>query len=125
MHINDTRALQAYIRLTGDNRKAVRSKAVEGIVNVYVVKEGGFSSGVSKVVQFVNPLSDDYNPQVVESYVPVSQDAIVALADLLPRQIGGPEKKAAVALGILRVHSALPAVQEALARETSDRVKVN
>ena len=124
VQINDTRALQAYIRLTGDNRKAVRSKAVEGIVNVYVVKEGSFSSGVSKVVQFVNPLSDDYNPLVVESYVPVSQDAVAALLDLLPSSDRETREEVAVALGILRAHSALSAVQEALARETSDRVKV-
>ncbi|MEE8161446.1 MAG: HEAT repeat domain-containing protein [Acidobacteriota bacterium] len=124
VQINDTRALQAYIRLTGDHRKAVRSKAVEGIVNVHVVKESGFSSGVSRVVQFVNPLSDDYNPLVVESYVPVSQDAIAALANLLSSSDRGTREEATVALGILRAHSALPAMQEALARETSDRVKV-
>ena len=124
VQINDTRALQAYIRLTGDNRKAVRSKAVEGIVNVYVIKEGSFSSGVSKLVQFVNPLSDDYNPLVVESYVPVSQDAVAALVNLLPSSDRETREEVAVALGILRAHSALSAVQEALARETSDRVKV-
>ena len=85
---------------------------------------GSFSTGVSKLVQFVNPLSDDYNPLVVESYVPVSQDAVAALVNLLPSSDRETREEVAVALGILRAHSALSAVQEALARETSDRVKV-
>jgi HEAT repeat protein len=61
---------------------------------------------------------------MVESYVPVSQDAKDALAKLLSWHLAGIRKDAAIALGILRAHSALPAIQEALARETRDSVKV-
>lgn len=122
--INDTRALQAYIRLTRDPLRAIQKKAIEGIINIYVVEEGGFVRSLRKVVDFVNPFSDDYNPLVVEPYIPVSQEAIQALAALLSADKKDLRKEAATALGILRAHSALPAIQQALGREKESEVKV-
>ena len=72
----------------------------------------------------VNPLNDDYNPLLVESYVPVSQDAKDALAEMLFSPETGIRKDAAVALGILRAHSALSPIQHALSLEPNDGVKV-
>lgn len=124
VRINDTRALQAYIRLLQDSRKPVQEKAIEGIINIYVVEEGGFVRGLKKVVDFVNPFSDDYNPLVVEPYVPVSREATTALADLLFADDRDLRREAATALGILRSRESLSAIQEALSRETSNGVKV-
>ncbi|MFQ5928090.1 MAG: HEAT repeat domain-containing protein [Acidobacteriota bacterium] len=124
VRINDTRAVRAYTRLTHDLEKDIQEKAIEGIINIYVVEESGFVNGVKKFADFLNPLSDDYNPLVVEPYIPVSQGAIDALADLVSSPETGIRKNAAVALGILRAHSALPDIQKALTRETSDSVKV-
>ncbi len=125
VRINDTRALKAHIRMTRDPQKAIQEKAIEGIIQIYVVEEeGGFISGVKKLAGAVNPLSDDYNPLLVESYVPVSQDAKDALAELLFSPETGIRKDAAVALGILRAHSALSPIQQALSLEPNDGVKV-
>lgn len=124
VRISDTRALKAYIRLTQEPKKEIQEKAIEGIINVYVVDEGGFVQGVQKVVDFVNPFSDDYNPLTVEPYMPVSQDAVNALAALLTSKHDGIRKDAAMALGILRAHSALPQIKQALGRETDNNVKV-
>jgi len=125
VRINDTRALKAHIRMTQDPKKEIQEKAIEGIIKIYVAnEEGGFISGVKKLAGTVNPLNDDYNPLLVESYVPVSQDAKDALAELLFSPETGIRKDAAVALGILRAHSALSPIQHALSLEPNDGVKV-
>ncbi len=124
VRINDTRALQAFVRLTHDQKRVTQKKAIEGIISIYVIEEGGLLKGIKDVAAFVNPLSDDYNPLMVEPYVPVSQEAIDALSDLLTFSDSGPRKDGAVALGILRAHSALPAIQETLEKESDDGVKV-
>jgi len=125
VRINDTRALKAHIRMTRDPKKEIQEKAIEGIIKIYAVdEESGFISGVKKFADIVNPLSDDYNPLLVESYVPVSQDAKDALAELLFSPETGIRKDAAVALGILRAHSALSPIQHALSLEPNDGVKV-
>jgi len=124
VRINDTRALKAHVRLTQDPKKDIQEKAIEGIIKIYVDDEkGGFISGVKKVADVVNPLSDDYNPLLVESFVPVSQDATDALAELLFSPETGIRKDAAVALGILRAHSALASIQQALSMEPENGVK--
>ncbi len=124
VRINDTRALQAYTRLTHDSEKQIQKKAIEGVINMYVVEEGGFTQGLQKVADVLNPFRDDYNPLMVEPFVPVSQDVKDVLAELLFAADTGIRKDAAVALGILRAHSALPTIQQALSVETSDGVKV-
>ena len=122
--INDTRALPVFIRLTQDRNAQVQDKSVEGIVGVYVVEKGGFVGGIKKFVGFVNPLHDDYDPLIVESYIPVSQDAVRSLAQLLLSPRTDVRKNSARALGILRGHSVLPEIQEALSREVDNGVKV-
>lgn len=122
--INDTRALQAYISRTQDPKKEIQKAAIEGLIKMYTVEEGGFVEGVKKVVGFFNPLSDDYNPLVVEPYMPVSESAVSALADLLDFRDKDLRKDAARALGILRGHSALRSIEEHLKKEDSDSVKV-
>ena len=124
VRINDTRALKAHVRMTQDPKKEIQEKAIEGIIKIYVADEkGGFISGVKKVADVVNPLRDDYNPLLVESYVPVSQAAMDALAELLFSPETGIRKDAAVALGILRAHSALSPIQQALSLEPDNGVK--
>jgi len=117
--------MKAHIRMTEDPTKDIQKKAIEGIIKIYVGEEdGGFVGGVKKFADVVNPLSDDYNPLLVESYVPVSQDAKAALAEMLFSPETGIRKDAAVALGILRAHSALSPIQHALSLEPDNGVKV-
>lgn len=122
--INDPRALPAFVELTRDPETRIRKVAVDGVVNLYVGEDSGFLTGLKKVVNFLNPLSDDYDPRIVESFVPVSEGAVNALIDLLFHEDTGLRKDAARALGILRARQALRAVEDALGRETSDDVKV-
>ncbi len=122
--IGDTRALPAYVQFARDSDKRIQKVAVQGIVDTYTSGETGFVSGVKKVVSFLNPLSNDYDSRVVEPYVPVSDDAVKALIDLLFNSDKGLRKDAAVALGILRARAALPAIEDALNREDSSDIKI-
>ena len=124
IRINDSSALSAYARLTYDRRQEIQKKAIEGIINVYVVESSGFVSGVKKIVNFVNPLTDGYNALMVEPYLRVSQVAIDGLANLLDSPETGIRKDAAIALGILRAGSALPLIQKSLFQETNSGVIV-
>ena len=124
VRIHDPRALQVFIRLTHDTDKDIQEKAIEGIINIYVVEEDGFIHGLKQFVDFVNPFSNDYNSLMVEPYVPVSENAVAALADLLASPETGVRQDAVVALGILRAHSALPAIEKTIKLETKDSIKV-
>jgi HEAT repeat protein len=122
--IGDTRALGTFIQRTRDGETRIQREAVDGIIDIYVVEQGGFVTGLKKVVTFLNPLSSDYDSRVVEPYVPVSQEAINALIDLLFVSDTGLRENAARGLGILRAGGALRAIEDALNRETSNSVKV-
>jgi len=125
VQINDPRALNAFTRLCHDKGdRRIQHNAVKGIVQIYVTPEGGFVSDVKKAVNFMNPLGDNYSPLMVESYVPVSADAITAISDLLFIEDKGLRRNAAAALGVLRAQSALPAIKEALGKEAENDVKV-
>lgn len=122
--IRDTRALDSYVRLASDEVKAIQRKAIQGIVDVYVSPDEGFVQDVRRVVDLVNPLTDDYNPVVVEPYVPVSEAAVEVLAAQLSAADNDVRREAATALGILRARAALPSIRTALGRETADGVLV-
>lgn len=122
--INDARAIEAFTRLTRDMDKDIQRESIAGIVNIHVAKNSGFIHGIKRVVGFFNLLSDDYNPMMVEPYVSVSEDVIVALSELLASPKTEIRQEAAVALGILRGHSALPAIERSLRLEIKDSVKV-
>ena len=68
VRINDTRALQAYIAFSRDEQVRVQREAVEGIVNVYTGQDGGFTQGMKKAFQFLNPLDEGGNRKIIESY---------------------------------------------------------
>jgi HEAT repeat protein len=124
LDINDPRALPAYIKSVQDPSMDMQKIGIQGIVNVYVTPPGGFVADMKKAADFLNPLSDTYNPLMVEPYVPVSEDAIKAIADVLFSSDKGIRKDAAVALGILRAQAALPAIEDAIEKENDVGIKL-
>ncbi len=122
--IGDVRALPALMTLCHDSRKQTQLVAIQGLVKLHVNVPDGFFHGVKRVVSFMNPVDDDYNPLVVEPYVSVSPEAIDTLATLLSSPDADIRRNAAQALGILRGHRALPPLQEALELEPDNGVKV-
>ena len=122
--IGDITTLPALMTLCHDSRKQTRLVAIQGIVKLYVSTPDGFIHGVKRVVEFMNPADDDYNPLIVEPYISVSPDAIDTLGTRLSDSDTDVRRNAALALGILRGHRALPALQEALEMEPENAVKV-
>lgn len=122
--IGDMRALPALMTLCHDSRKQTRLVSIEGLVKLYVNLPDGFFHGMKRVVDFMNPADDDYNPLVVEPYISVSPDAIDTLATLLSDSDADIRRNATLALGILRGRRGLPSLQAALEQEPENGVKV-
>lgn len=122
--IGDIRALPALMTLCHDSRKQTQLVSIQGIVKLYVNVPDGFFHGMKRVVKFMNPVDDDYNPLLVEPYVSVNPEAIDTLASLLSSPDAEVRRNAALALGILRGHRGLPSLQGALEQEPDNGVKV-
>ena len=122
--ISDMRTLPALMTLCHDSRKQTQLVSIQGIVKLYVNVPDGFFAGMKRVVNFVNPVDDDYNSLLVEPYISVSPDAIDTAGTLLSDSDADVRKNAALALGILRGHRALPSLQAALEQEPDNGVKV-
>jgi HEAT repeat protein len=124
LKINDPRALPAYIKSVRDPSADMQKIGIQGIVNVYANPPSGFATDMKKAGVFLNPLSDTYNPLMVEPYVDVSEDAVKAIADLLFSSVKGIRKDATMALGVLRAQAALPAIEDAIEKEEDVGIKV-
>ena len=122
--IGDLNALPALMALCHDSRKQTQLVAIQGLVKLHVNVPEGFFHGVKRVVDFMNPVDDDYDPLVVEPYVSVSPETIDTLATLLSSPDADVRRNAALALGILRGHRALPTLEEALELEPENGVKI-
>ncbi|MBI2820663.1 MAG: HEAT repeat domain-containing protein [Acidobacteria bacterium] len=122
--INDPRALGAYVEGSRDVIEEIREKSIAGMVNLYVVEEGGFIQKTRKLIDLLNPFDVDYDTLVVEPYVPVSPEAIAALSDLISAPETGIRRKAAQALGVLRGEEAAPLLMDQLEREGDSGVKL-
>jgi len=122
--IHDPRALPTYISMIADTETDIRRKAIAALLEVYVVDESGFVAGTKKVIEFLNPFDSDYNTLVVEPYVPVSADAIQALAQRLEDPEAGVRKAAVMGLGTLRGRAALPQMKDVLSREPENGIKI-
>jgi len=122
--LRDPAALEALIVLLQDSEKETRLLAVDGIVDLYVAEQGGFMYSMRKVADVVNPLDDDFDPKIVDSYVEVDPRAIEGLTGRLRDDEAAVRKKTAQALGILRGHQALPEIQAQLTAETNSGIRV-
>ncbi len=122
--IHDPRALPTYISMIADTETDIRRKAIAALLEVYVVDDSGFVAGTKKVIEFLNPFDSDYNTLVVEPYVPVSADAVQALAQRLEDPEAGVRKAAVMGLGTLRGRAALPQMKDVLSREPENGIKI-
>ena len=116
--LNDPRAVNTYIEGSRDSKVEVREKSISGMVNLYVVEEGGFITHTRKIIDALNPFDVDYDTLVVEPYVAVSPDVVKALGQLLADPSPRIRKESAQALGVLRGREAAPALVESLKRES-------
>jgi HEAT repeat protein len=118
INIGTQRSLDPLIKATHDNNADIQIRATNGLVNFYLpgyVTTGGLTSTFTRVSKRIKDSFSDRNDDVIAPGVSVRPDVIAALADLVS---GGASidsrSNAARAVGILRGHDALPALQKAL-----------
>jgi len=116
--------IEPLIRATHDNDAEVQIRATDGLVNYYLpgyVKQG-VTSSLARAGSSIRAKFSDTNDQVIDPYIIVSPDVIVALGQLAR---GGSSldsrANACRALGILKGDAAVPDLIEAL-RTKDNRV---
>src|SRR3954454_3317941 len=115
-------SLDPLVQATKDKNPDVQVRATNGLVNFYVpgYVAKGLTAPVTRGARQAKALFDKRNDQVIDPAVSVRPDISEALAD----EISGPaivevKTNAARAAGILRAHSAVPALTGALRHRDS------
>ena len=115
--IGTARSLDPLILATQDNDPEVQIRATDGLVNFYLpgYAKTGFAASLSRVGTSIKGKFTDTNDQVIDSFITVRPEVIVALGKLA-RSGGNLEARAnaARAIGILRGREAVPDLLEAV-----------
>lgn len=119
----DARALLAFAKLSSDPVKDIREKCLQGIVILYIPREGGLSATLNRVANFLNPWADAWANVIISPEIKVDPSAIDALRNRLQDSDEEIRAKAAQALGILRAKDAVPAMLESLRQDRNDNVR--
>ena len=122
VQIDTQRSLDPLIKAASDNDAEVQLRATDGLVNFYL--PGYFKSGFSATIQragtAIKGRFTDTNDQIIDGYVQVRPEVIVALGRLAR---GGANMdvraNAARSLGILRGRQAVPDLADALRSKDS------
>jgi HEAT repeat protein len=124
IQIGGPKTLDGLVRAAGDNDAEIQIRATDGLVNVYLpgYVKTGLSGRISRAGASVTAKFTDTNDQVIDPFVQVRPDAIVALGKLAR---GGASldarANAARAVGVLRGRAAVPDLIEAL-RSKDDKL---
>ena len=121
--IGDPRALPAFVTLSEDRDKTIRDKSLDGIVNLYLSKDKGFTGGVTRVANFLNPWSDEWGAVAIDREAKVDESAIGALSARLQDSDNTLRVKSARALGILRGQPAVPVMLDSLRHDRNNGVR--
>jgi HEAT repeat protein len=123
--IGTARSLDPLIAATRDNDPEVQIRSTDGLVNFYspgYVKQGGLSGSFKRAGTAIRSKFSDTNDLVIEAYIQVRPEVIVAIGKLAR---GGSSMdaraNAARALGVLRGRAALEDLLAAL-RSKDDQV---
>ena len=124
IQVGGPKTLDGLVRAAGDNDAEMQIRATDGLVNVYLpgYVKTGLSGHLSRVGSSVTGKFTDNNDQVIDPFVQVRPDVIVALGKLAR---GGASldarANAARAAGVLRGRAAIADLVEAL-RSKDDKV---
>lgn len=117
VQIGTQRSLDPLMQAARDNEPEIQIRAVDGLVNFYVpgYVKGGMSGTMQRAGSAIKLKFSDTNDEVVEPYVQVRPDVIVAMGRIVR---GGSSldarSSAARGVGILRGQLAVPDLSEAL-----------
>jgi HEAT repeat protein len=108
--LDDIRSLPGLVALTSDPERDIRESAVTGVTKLYLPRESGIGPSLTRVVNFLNPYSDEWADVVIEADLPVDPSVIPALQARLSDPSDGIRIKAARSIGILRGRPAVAAL---------------
>jgi HEAT repeat protein len=115
--IGTQRSLEPLIKAAGDNDPEIQIRATDGLVNFYVPGyiKTGLTASLKRVGTSIKSKFTDTNDLVIDPYVEVRPEVVVALGRIAR---GGASldarANAARAIGILRGRQAIPDLEEAL-----------
>jgi HEAT repeat protein len=117
IQIGGPKTLDGLVRAAADNDAEIQIRATDGLVNVYLpgYVKTGLSGRISRAGNSVTAKFNDTNDQVIDPFVQVRPDAIVALGKLARGAASlDARANAARAVGVLRGQAAIPDLIEAL-----------
>jgi HEAT repeat protein len=124
--IGSMRSLDPLVKATHDSDSEIQIRAIDGIVNAYepgYVAGGSLTGVLTKGIRQVKSIFSARNDQIVDPDVKVRPDVAEALADRISNGSGVDVKSdAALAAGILRANTAVPALEQALHAKDSDLI---
>jgi HEAT repeat protein len=115
--IGTARSLDPLILATQDNDPEVQVRATDGLVNFYLpgYVRTGFAASLSRVGNGIKGKFTDTNDQVIDPYIMVRPDVIVALGKLARGGVSlDVRANAARAAGVLRGQAAVPDLLQAI-----------
>ena len=124
IQIGGPKTLDGLVRAAADNDAEMQIRATDGLVNVYLpgYVKTGLSGRISRAGASVTAKFSDTNDQLIDPFVQVRPDAIVALGKLARGAASlDARANAARAVGVLRGRAAIPDLVEAL-RSKDDKL---
>jgi HEAT repeat protein len=121
--LDDIRALPGLVALTSDPERDVRESAVTGVTRLYLPRESGIGPSLTRVVNFLNPFSDEWADVVIEPDLAVDASVVPALTARLQDPHDAIRVKAARSLGILRGRSAVPTLIAVMKEDRNPSVR--
>jgi len=120
--IGTQRSLDPLVKAAGDNDPEIQIRATDGLVNFYVpgYVKTGLTASLQRVGSSIKAKFTDTNGLVIDPYIQVRPEVIVALGHITSAGASIDAKaNAARALGILRGRQALPDLEQALRSKDS------
>jgi HEAT repeat protein len=123
--IGTQRSLDPLVKATRDNDAEIQIRATDGLVNFYVpgYVKTGLTASLRRAGSTIKAKITDNNDQVIDPYIQVRPEVIVALGHIAS---GGASlearSNAARAVGILRGRQAVPDLEQALRSKDSDLI---
>lgn len=121
--IGTQRSLDSLVKATKDNDAEIQIRATDGLVNFYVpgYVRSGLTASIRRMGSSIKARFTDTNDQVIDPYITVRPDVVIALGRLARSGAGMDSRaNAARAAGILRGREAVPDLLEALRSKDSE-----
>jgi HEAT repeat protein len=121
--IGTQRSLDSLVKATKDNDAEIQIRATDGLVNFYVpgYVRSGLTASIRRMGSSIKARFTDTNDQVIDAYITVRPDVVIALGRLARGGAGMDSRaNAARAVGILRGREAVPDLLEALRSKDSE-----